>query len=40
MLKRCPVSSYDQVHNVVIKELGGPPEKVCSIASSFCNTRC
>ncbi|THU58844.1 hypothetical protein C4D60_Mb03t18740 [Musa balbisiana] len=28
MLKRCPVSSYDQVHNVVIKELGGPPEKI------------
>ncbi|XP_074564746.1 putative ABC1 protein At2g40090 isoform X2 [Curcuma longa] len=28
MLKRCPVSSYDQIRNVVIKELGGPPEKV------------
>ncbi|WOL02016.1 ABC1 protein [Canna indica] len=27
MLKRCPISSYDQVRNVVIEELGGPPEK-------------
>lgn len=28
MLKRCPVSSYDQVQSVFVKELGEPPEKV------------
>lgn len=28
MLKRCPVSSYDQVRKVFIKELGGPPEEI------------
>ncbi|KAK8947431.1 putative ABC1 protein [Platanthera zijinensis] len=28
MLKRCPVSSYDQVRKVLIKELGGPPEEI------------
>ncbi|KAJ4761376.1 Protein kinase superfamily protein [Rhynchospora pubera] len=28
MLKRCPVSSYDQVRRVFIKELGQPPEDV------------
>lgn len=28
MLKKCPVSSYDQVRNVFIKELGAPPEEI------------
>ncbi|KAJ4756954.1 Protein kinase superfamily protein [Rhynchospora pubera] len=28
MLKRCPVSSYDQVRRVFFKELGQPPEDV------------
>ncbi|XP_008785348.1 putative ABC1 protein At2g40090 isoform X2 [Phoenix dactylifera] len=28
MLKRCPVSSYDQVRSVFVKELGEPPEKI------------
>ncbi|XP_072976509.1 putative ABC1 protein At2g40090 isoform X1 [Typha angustifolia] len=28
MLKRCPVSSYDQVRRVFMKELGGPPESI------------
>ncbi|XP_072997673.1 putative ABC1 protein At2g40090 isoform X2 [Typha latifolia] len=28
MLKRCPVSSYDQVRRVFVKELGGPPESI------------
>lgn len=29
MLNRCPTSSYDQVCQVVKKELGGAPEEVC-----------
>ncbi|MQL92304.1 hypothetical protein Taro_024918 [Colocasia esculenta] len=29
MLKRCPVSSYDQVCEVFRKELGKSPEEVC-----------
>lgn len=29
MLNRCPHSSYDQVHEVVKKELGGAPDEVC-----------
>ncbi|KAJ0979617.1 hypothetical protein J5N97_015091 [Dioscorea zingiberensis] len=28
MLKRCPVSSYDQVREVFLQELGGPPEQI------------
>ncbi|XP_020086606.1 putative ABC1 protein At2g40090 [Ananas comosus] len=28
MLKRCPISSYDQVRSVFMKELGHPPENV------------
>lgn len=28
LLKRCPVSSYDQVRKVCIQELGGPPEEI------------
>lgn len=28
MLNRCPVSSYDQVCEVIKKELGGPPDKI------------
>ncbi|KAJ0661645.1 putative UbiB domain, protein kinase-like domain superfamily [Helianthus annuus] len=28
MLNRCPTSSYDQVCQVVKKELGGPPEEI------------
>lgn len=29
MLNRCPVSTYDQVCEVVKKELGGTPDEVC-----------
>ena len=29
MLNRCPVSSYDQVCDVIKKELGGAPDEVC-----------
>ncbi|KAH7689697.1 Cadmium-transporting ATPase protein [Dioscorea alata] len=28
MLKRCPVSSYNQVREVCMQELGGPPEQI------------
>lgn len=28
MLNRCPHSSYDQVHEVVKKELGGAPDEI------------
>ncbi|XP_059666761.1 putative ABC1 protein At2g40090 isoform X2 [Cornus florida] len=28
MLNKCPVSSYDQVHEVVKKELGGTPDEI------------
>lgn len=31
MLNKCPVSSYDQVCEVVKKELGGAPEEVSAI---------
>ncbi|KAK9683519.1 hypothetical protein RND81_10G147400 [Saponaria officinalis] len=30
MLNRCPVSSYDQVREVIIKELGGKPDEIFS----------
>lgn len=33
MLKRCPVSSYHQVCNVFLKELGRLPDDVCSLNS-------
>lgn len=29
MLNRCPHSSFDQVREVVKKELGGAPDEVC-----------
>lgn len=31
MLNKCPVSSYDQVCEVIKKELGDTPDKVCII---------
>lgn len=31
MLNKCPVSSYDEVCELVKKELGGAPDKVCVI---------
>lgn len=30
LLDRCPVSSYDEVCEVVKKELGGTPDEVCN----------
>lgn len=35
MLNRCPTSSYDQVCQVVKKELGGAPEEVCIFVELF-----
>jgi len=34
MLNKCPVSSYEQVCNVIKKELGDTPDKVYTICFS------
>lgn len=40
MLKRCPVSSYDQVCRVFVRELGQPPENVFLLFLSLVSTLC
>jgi len=35
MLKRCPVSSYEEVRQVFAKDLGESPETVSALLTSF-----
>ena len=35
MLKRCPVSSYEEVRGVFAKDLGESPETVSALLTSF-----
>jgi aarF domain-containing kinase len=35
MLKRCPVSSYEQVRGVFAKDLGESPETVSALSASL-----